>query len=164
MIESNQIILSKGNNYITTDKLNISTVTKGFIPIIRLISDVTLVTKENDDLYPDYSCFNVSVSSGDLLGLTNLTNLKSAIKSQTSNIAVQFRFDSTVLVNLTLSYAYPSFGTFEPYLYSRYGGNVYGSYNNKLVTIRNIGSYPFDSKLVELVEKFVLILNYFLYI
>ena len=129
--------------------MNISTVTKGFIPILRLISDVTLVTKENDDLYADYACFNVSASNGDLLGLTNLTNLKSSIKSLTSNIAVQFSYDSTALINLTLSYAYASFGTFEPYLYSRYGGNVYGSYNNKLVTIRNIGSYTFESKQFE---------------
>ena len=147
LIESKQIVLSKGDNYITSDKLNITLVRKGYVPIIRFVSTVTLGLKENNDIYPDYVCFNISTPNGELLGWNNPTNLTKYLGSVTSNVAVQFVFDSTVFVNLTLSYAYLSFGSFQPYLITKYGGNVFDTINNKMIIIRNIQQYPFQSRI-----------------
>jgi hypothetical protein len=147
IIESKQIVLSNGDNYITSDKLNITSVRKGYVPIIRYVSTATLALKEKNDIYPDYVCFNISTSTGELLGWNNTTNLTKYLGSVRSNVAVQFVFDSTVFVNLTLSYAYLSFGSFQPYLITKYGGNVYDTQNNKMIIIRNIQQYPFQSKI-----------------
>ena len=141
IIESKQITLSLGNNYITSDKLNISLVKKGFIPIIRHYSDSSLMTSKYNSSYPDYVCLNMSSHNGDLIRLKNLTILKNSIGSTTSNIAVKFGFDETIFVNLTVAYAYSSFASYLPYLYTQYGGNYYETPNSKMITIRNIDNY-----------------------
>lgn len=150
MIESKQISLSYGYNYFTNDKLNISFVKKGYIPRIRFLSGsmtsyVYLVTKTSNSLYPDYVCYNVSLSNGTLIGFRNMTTVKTAIGSSTSNIAMQLKFEDPTLINVTSSFAYLAFGTFLPYLYSTYGGNFYNTLNTKSIMVRNIDPYPIQS-------------------
>ena len=76
MFQTNKITLSIGYNYFTSEKLNISFIPKGYIPIIRIESidkTVTLVTKStSDNVNPDYACYNLTTSTGDLLGLKNV--------------------------------------------------------------------------------------------
>ena len=129
MFQTNKITLSIGYNYFTSEKLNISFIPKGYIPIIRIESidkTVTLVTKSiSDNVNPDYVCYNLTTSSGDSLGLENMTVLKNIFaSSKTSNIAVQFYFEDIQYVNLTYSYTYSSFGSFRPYLYTQYGFTI----------------------------------------
>lgn len=147
MFESNKISLSIGYNYFTRNKLNISFIPKGYIPIIRLElinANVTLVAKSiSDNLNPDYVCSNISASNGELLGLKNITVLKNIfVSSVTSNIAVKFYFEDIQYVNLTYSYSYSSFGSFRPYLITQYGVNIYQTQNTKIISVRNMDSYP----------------------
>ncbi len=152
MIESKQLTLSYGYNYFTSDKLNISLLKKGYVPKIRLISgsmttNVYLVFSTNNYVYPDYVCYNASLSNGTLTGLRNLTTVQKSAGSSKSNIALQFKFEDPTFTNLTSSFAYLAFGTYIPYLYTTYGGNFYNSLNTKSIMIRNIESYPIQSKL-----------------
>jgi hypothetical protein len=151
LIESKQIKFSSRFNYFTSSNLNISLVKRGYIPMIRLVSgsltnNVTLVTKLINDLYPDYVCLDSSLTNGTLIGLRNLKTIQSSVLSKTSNIAVLFSYEDPILVNLTSTYAYSSLGTFQPYLYTKYGGNLYATPNTKLIMIRNVDQYPFQSK------------------
>jgi len=154
MIESKQITLSYGLNYITSNRLNISLVKKGFVPMIRLISgiglnNVYMITKKSNSLYSDYVGFNGTLSNGTFIEIRNLTTVKSYLKSTYSNIGVQFSYDELTFVNLTLKYSYLVFGSFEPYLSTLFNGNLYKTgniYTNKIITVRNIDQYQFKSK------------------
>ncbi len=150
LVESNQIELSYGKNYITNDILNINTlVKKGSVPIIRLIptnNQTILSIKKNSDLYPDYVCLNISAGIG-IAGFTNFSALNDSFKSSKSNIAVQFIFEEPTLINLTVSYAYSSFGTFQPFLYTKFGGNLYRNQCNQMISIRNVENFQFESKI-----------------
>ena len=150
MIESNQINLKIANNFFTKDKFNLTLVNKGYVPIIRLISGsltntVTMATRFYNDAYSDYVCLDIVSSGGILNGLRNFTNLKIYTGSIKSNIAVQFKFENTTLVNLTISYAFPFYSSFQPFLYTKFGVNFYENPNMKLITVRNIDQYPFQS-------------------
>jgi hypothetical protein len=148
-IESNTIILSYGQNFIKNDRLNIMFVPKGYIPIIRLIKEpsVPLEIETNNDLNPDFVCTNISTTTGDLSGFTNFRTFRDADdRLKYFNIAVQFKYEDPILVNLTVSYAYSSFGAFQPYLQTQYGGNSYEQENNITIIVRKIDQYPFESK------------------
>ena len=153
-IESNQITFNTGYNFFTNDILNFTFVKKGYVPLIRLISGSDMynmwiyVKNMNGSSYPDYVCFNNSLSNGTLIGLRNIKTVQSFLGSKTSNIAVQFRFDDPIIVNLTLSYSYRSFGTFRPFLLTSFGGNFHTTPNSQLVVIRNIDSYPFQGNYI----------------
>jgi hypothetical protein len=151
-IESNIIQLSYGENFIKNDRLNIWFVKKGYIPIVRLILDpsepktVALETEIKNDLNPDFVCSNISTTTGDLIGLRNFRTFNNSdVVSKNFNIAVQFKFEDPTLVNLTVSYAYSSFGAFQPYLKTQYGGNLYEQQNNITIIVRKIDQYPFES-------------------
>ena len=150
IIESNQIKLSPGYNYFDDKELNISLIPQGYVPIIRLVTSVplktvNLYTKQSNDLYPDYVCFNMSTSTGDLIGLNNCSNVSILVGIKRTNIAVLFRFEEPTLINITLSSFYSSFGIYQPYLYTDYG-NLYMNLNH-LITITNDESYQYQSKL-----------------
>jgi hypothetical protein len=156
MIESKQLILSYGRNYIASSSLNISLVTKGLVPMIRLISGINeksvfMITKKSNSLYSDYVGFNQSFSNTSFISLRNLTTVKSFLKSIYSNIGVQFSYEKEeiTIVNLTITYAYLAFGTFQPYLSTLFNGNLYQTTNlsNKMITVRNIDQYQFKSKI-----------------
>ena len=115
----------------------------------KILSNQIVLSKGNNDFYPDYVCFNITSVNGNLTHLKNPTNLTKYLGSATSNVAVQFVFESTVYANLTLSYAYQSFGSFQPYLYTKYGGNFYDTQNNEMIMIRNIEEYPFQIKIYQ---------------
>lgn len=151
LIESKQFVVTYGLNFISSESLNISLVKKGYVPIIRLVSPIIfnsfyLVVKRSNSLYSDYVCLNSSLSNGTLIGVRNITNVKSFFQSAVSNIAVQFSYDEINLVNLTLTYSYQAFGTYQPYLFTYYNGNTYKSQNSytKMITVRNIDQYPFQ--------------------
>ena len=154
MIETNNITLSTGNNYFTSDKLNISLIKKGYVPTIRPLTStatansVSFSAKIKNETYPDYYGYNVTLNEA----LTGFTNLKKLIiistGFKTSNLAVQFGFDDPTLANLTLTYAYKTFGSYLPYLNTQYFGNLFGTQSSKVINIRNIDSYPIQSKIV----------------
>jgi hypothetical protein len=154
MIESKQIGLTYGLNYITSNSLNISFVKRGFVPIIRLISGINsnrvyMITRKSNSLYSDYIGFNGSLSNGSFMAIRNLTTVNSYLKSTFSNIGVQFGYDELTYVNLTVTYAYLVFGSFYPYLSTLYNGNLYKTvnlYTTKMITVRNIDQYQFRSK------------------
>ena len=151
IIESNEIVLKNGSNYITSDKFNLSMISKGSVPIIRLgsglnASNLNFSVKKNNDFYPDYVVYNLmSLSDGNLIGFTNITKFNESIGSPTSNIDVQLKFTDPILINLTRQYAYLSFSSYQPFLYTQYSGNYIGNPNANLIMVRNIDTYPFKS-------------------
>ena len=151
LIESKQFVVTSGLNLISSEILNISLVKKGYVPIIRLVSAIAtntvyLIVKKSNSLYSDYVCLNSSLSNGTLIGVRNITTVKSFFQSVYSNIAVQFSYDEINLVNLTVTYSYLTFGTYQPYLFTYYNGNTYKNRNlyTKMITVRNIDQYPFQ--------------------
>jgi hypothetical protein len=154
-IESKRITLFYGKNYFSNRELDIGLIENGSIPIIRLISNsssnsngIYLVLKTNDSSYPDYVCSNYSSSTGDLIGLRNFTWTKSYVKSSKSNLEIKFIYEDANLVNLTTSSAYSSFGSFQPYLMTKFGGNLYSIQSTNIITVKNIDEFPFQSKIL----------------
>ena len=150
-IVTNDLVLTNGYNYFTSEKLNMSSIRKGYIPMIRLLSgslttSVNLRAKAINETYPDYICYNVSLTNETLIGLTNLKNILTYLGSKKTNIAVQFRFEDVTLKNLTFDCAYTTLGTFIPFLYTQFGANSYGTLNKKLIHVNNIDFYPFQGK------------------
>ena len=163
-IESNQLTLKYGCNYITSTQFNTTQLKKGYVPIIRLVSAIgsnnaLMVVRKSDSIYSDYIGLN---GTGTFLlgGIRNLTTVKSFFKSTFSNIAVQFSYENLTLTNLTVTHSYLAFGTFQPYLITIYNGNLYktASLYTKSITVRNIDNYQYQSK------NILIIISYFYFI
>ncbi len=98
MIESKQIGLTYGLNYITRNSLNIGLVKRGFVSIFWLISRINLnrfymINRKINSLYSDFIGSNGSLSNGSFMAIRNLTTVKFYLKSTFSNIGVQFSYD-----------------------------------------------------------------------
>ena len=132
-ISTPELSFTYGNNFFTNDQLNITSVKKGFVPVIVQVNynsnpwpSYYLAQSSSQLAYRDYSCSFQMI--GNTNYLTNIVEISQSISGVSqSNIVVMFLLNEPlVLINYTISHTYLMFGTFNPYIYTNFFGNSIG--------------------------------------